>query len=216
MVLRGLVVAASAAVLAACGGGGSGPSLPGTSGPPSAQSVATGSSDFSGLQKCPESGSYDSYLKAEQTADPTQYQTDKTSWDDLKKSGADDSYIVVYGETTSDCGQFAAGTPSGKVAYVYVIRFKDSASASASYKVTSKDFHLSDSDVANLKAAGATVASGDATGLGSNSLVLSIDIQGISVYVGFWQNKQFDVAEVAFNDPNDAAAASKKINDRIK
>lgn len=214
MALKRLVVATSVAVLAACGGG-SGPGLPGTSAQASAQSVASGSSDFPAMQKCPESGSYDSYLKAEQTADPTQYQSDKSSWDDLKASGADDSYIVVYAESSSDCGQFASGTPSGKVAYVYVIRFKDSASASASYKVTSKDFHLSDSDVANLKAAGATVTSGDATGLGSNSLVLSIDIQGISVYVAFWQNKQFDVAEVAFNDPNIAASAATKINARI-
>jgi len=168
------------------------------------------------LQKCPESGSYDSYLKAEQTADPTQYQTDKTTWDDLKAGGANDSYVAVYADSTSDCGQFAAGTPSGKVAYVFVIRFKDTASAAASYKSSPKGFHLSDSDVADLKAAGATVTSGDATGLGANSIVVSIDIQGAAIYVGFWQNKQFDVVEIALNDPNDAAAAGKKINDRIK
>jgi len=216
VVLKGLVVAASVAVLAACGGGGSGPGLPGTSGPPSAQSIASGSSDFSGLQKCPESGSYDGYLKAEQTADPTHYQADKKSWDDLKAGGANDSYVAVYAESTSDCGQFAAGSPTGKVAYVFVIRFKDTATAAASYKASSKDFHLSDSDVANLTAAGATVNSGDATGLGANSIVVSIDIQGAAIYVGFWQNKQFDVVEIAFNDSSDAAAASKKINDRIK
>lgn len=216
MVFKRLVVAASVAVLAACGGGGSGPGLPGASGPQSAESVASGSSDFPGIQKCAESGSYDSYLKAEQTANPAQYQSDKTNWDDLKASGANDSYVAVYAESTSDCGQFAAGTPSGKVAYVFVIRFKDTATAAASYKASSKDFHLSDSDVANLKAAGATVNTGDATGLGANSVVVSIDIQGAVVYVGFWQNKQFDVVEIAFNDANDAAAASKKINDRIK
>src|SRR5260370_27002373 len=154
MVLRVLVVAWSVAVLGGCGGGSSGPSLPGTSGPPSAQSVASGSSAFSGLQKCPESGSYDSYLKAEQTADPAQYQTDKTNWDDLKAGGANDSYVAVYADSTSDCGQFAAGTPSGKVAYVFVIRFKDTASAAASYKSSPKGFHLSNSDLPHLKPPG--------------------------------------------------------------
>jgi hypothetical protein len=210
-----LIVLFGAIVLAACGGG-SGPSIPGLVGPQSAQSVAESSSDFSGLQKCPESGSYDSYLKQEQTKSPDQYQSDKTTWDDLKASGANDSYIAVYAANSSDCGQFAAGTPSGKVAYVYAIRFKDSTSASASFKTTSKDFHLSDDDLANLKAAGGTAAQGSATGLGDNSIVLSIDVAGVSVYIAVWENKTFEVAEVAFNDATDAKAAVTKINGRIR
>jgi hypothetical protein len=210
-----LIVLFGAIVLAACGGG-SGPSIPGVVGPQSAQSVAESSSDFSGLQKCPESGSYDSYLKQEQTKSPDQYQSDKTTWDDLKASGANDSYIAVYAANSSDCGQFAAGTPSGKVAYVYAIRFKDSTSASASFKTTSKDFHLSDDDLANLKAAGGTAAQGSATGLGDNSIVLSIDVAGVSVYIAVWENKTFEVAEVAFNDATDAKAAVTKINGRIR
>src|SRR6184192_3703096 len=210
-----LIILFCAIVLAACGGG-SGPSLPGVLGPQSAQGVAESSSDFPGLQKCPESGSYDSYLKQEQTKSPDQYQSDKTTWDDLKASGANDSYIAVYAASSSDCGQFAAGTPSGKVAYVYAIRFKDSTSASASYKVTSKDFHLSDSDLANLKAAGGTVQVGAATGLGDNSTVLSIDVAGLAVYVAFWENKQFEVAMIAFNDAAEAPGAVTKINGRIR
>ena len=210
-----LIVLFCAIVLAACGGG-SGPSLPGVLGPQSAQSVAESSSDFPGLQKCPESGSYDSYLKQEQTKSPDQYQSDKTTWDDLKASGANDSYIAVYAASSSDCGQFAAGTPSGKVAYVYAIRFKDSTSASASFKTTSKDFHLSDDDLANLKAAGGTAAQGSGTGLGDNSIVLSIDVAGASVYVAVWENKTFEVAEVAFNDATDAKAAVTKVNSRIR
>jgi len=210
-----LIVLFGAIVLAACGGG-SGPSIPGLVGPQSAQSVAESSSDFSGLQKCPESGSYDSYLKQEQTKSPDQYQSDKTTWDDLKASGANDSYIAVYAANSSDCGQFAAGTPSGKVAYVYAIRFKDSTSASASFKTTSKDFHLSDDDLANLKAAGGTAAQGSATGLGDNSIVLSIDVAGVSVYIAVWENKTFEVAEVDFNDATDAKAAVAKINGRIR
>ena len=210
-----LIILFCAIVLAACGGG-SGPSLPGVLGPQSAQGVAESSSDFPGLQKCPESGSYDSYLKQEQPKSPDQYQSDKTTWDDLKASGANDSYIAVYAASSSDCGQFAAGTPSGKVAYVYAIRFKDSTSASASFKTTSKDFHLSDDDLANLKAAGGTAAQGSATGLGDNSIVLSIDVAGASVYVAVWENKTFEVAEVAFNNATDAKAAVTKVNGRIR
>src|SRR2546427_9563524 len=173
-----------AVALAACGGGGSGPSL-GVQTQASAQSVAQSSSDFPGLQKCSESGSYESYLKAEETKNPDQYRTDKTTWEDLKAAGANDSYIAVYAANATDCGQFAAGTPSGKVAYVYAIRFKDSTSASASYKVTSKDFHLSDSDVANLKAAGRTVQLGATTGLRANSPVLPSTPPGWAPYAAF-------------------------------
>lgn len=212
---RFFAAAFGAVVLGACGGG-SGPSAPGAQGPPSAQSVAQNSSDFPGMQKCPESGSYDSYLKAEQTKNPDQYQTDKSIWDSTKAAGANDSYIAVYAANASDCGQFSAGTPTGKVAYVYAIRFKDTTSASSSYKATSKDFHLSDSDVANLKAAGGTVQTGSATGFGDNSTVVSIEFGGVAVYVAFWENKEFEVAMLAFNDPTDAPAAATKINARIR
>src|SRR5438309_11141536 len=112
---RLFVVACSAIVLAACGGGGSGPSL-GVTGPPSAQSVAQGSSDFAGLQKCSENGSYETYLKAEQTKNHDQYATDKKTWDDLKDSGAEDSYIVDYASSNAHCGQIGARTPPGDVA----------------------------------------------------------------------------------------------------
>lgn len=183
-------------------------------GPPSAQTVAANDSDFSGMKKCPESGSWESYLKVEQTKNPTQYPTDKASWDELKAAGANDSYIAVYAENTSDCGQFAAGTPTGKLAYVYAVRFKDSTTASTEYKALSKDFHLSDSEVGQLKAAGATVSQGAATGLGDNSVVVSIAFGGSSVYVAFWQKKQFELAVASFNIPT-AATVPAKINARI-
>lgn len=209
-----VLVAACVCLLAACGGG-SGPSI-GVGGPPSAEKVAANDSDFSGLQKCPESGSWENYLRAEQAKDPTQYQTDKTSWDDLKAAGANDSYIAVYAKNSTDCGQFASGTPAGKVAYVFAVRFKDSASASSNYKSSSKNFHLSDSDIANLKAAGGTVQQGAETGLGDNSIVVSIAFGGASIYIAYWQKKEFQVAVVTFQvPPADAAATTKKINDRI-
>ena len=209
------LVIACGVMLAACGGS-SGPSLPVVQGPPSAQTVVGNESDFSGMHKCPESGSWESYLKAEQTKNPSQYDTDKKSWDDLKAAGANDSYVGVYAQDTSDCGQFAAGTPSAKVANVYAIRFKDTTSASSNFKTNSKTFHLTDSDVANLKAAGGTVQQGAATGLGDNSIVVSIAFGSSSVYVAFWEKKQFEVALVSFNVPiADGTTVTKKISDRI-
>lgn len=207
-----LLVAALVLVLAACGGG-NGPGA----GPPTAQTVAANDGDWSGLQKCPESGSWDSYLNAEKTKSPDQYQTDKKSWDDLKASGANDSYVAVYSASASHCGEFGIANPSGtpgKVAYVYVIRFKDTSSAAASYKATSKDFNLSDTSVSQLKAAGATVTEGSATGLGSNSVEISIAVVGTSFFIGYWQNQSFEVALVTLNVPSSADAAS-KINGRI-
>ena len=88
-------ILACALVLAACGSGSS-PGPLGVSGPPSAQSVSDNPSDFSGLQKCPESGSYDNYLKQEQTKNPSQYTTDSKTWSDLKAAGVNDSYIAMY------------------------------------------------------------------------------------------------------------------------
>lgn len=207
-----LVVAACALLLAACGGGSSA----GVTGPPSAQTVAANDSDWPGLQKCPESGSWDQYLKAEQSKNPSQYQTDKSSWDGLKAGGANDSYIAVYAANTSDCGGFGAGTPTGKVAFVFAVRFKDNASASLNYKTYSKDFHVSDADVANFKAAGGTVKQGSETGLGENSTEVSIDLQGSALYIAFWQNKEFEVAVVGFDLTfADGTGASTKINGRI-
>src|SRR5437899_12926067 len=89
-----VVMSFGAVALAACGGGGSGPSL-GVQTQASAQSVAQSSSDFPGLQKCSESESYESYLKPEETKNPDQYKTDKTAWESRNAAGANDSYIEI-------------------------------------------------------------------------------------------------------------------------
>ena len=203
------------ALLTACGGG-SGSNAPAAQGPPSAQSVADNSSDFSGVQKCPESGSYDNYLKQEQTKNPSQYATDSKDWTDIKAAGSNDAYVIVYAENSSDCGQFGTGTPTGKLAEVFAFRFKDSSSAAGNFKVQTKSFHLSDSDVSTIQAAGGTVKQGAATGLGDNSIVVSIDFQGTTLYVAFWQNKEFEAAILVSNIPiTDGAAEATKINSRI-
>ena len=205
-----------ALLIAACGGGSSGGG--GTAQQQtSAETVASNSSDFSGLQKCPESGTWDNYLKAEQQKDPSQYGTDKKDLDDLKAAGANDTYVVVYAGNNTDCGKFGSDTPSGKVAQIYAVRFKDSSNASANFKVNQKDFHLSDSDLQNIKTAGGTVKQGSATGLGDNSVVVEFSIAGQSFYAAFWQKDKFEVAMVTFNLPAaDSEGATTKINGRIK
>jgi hypothetical protein len=214
LLLRRLIVA-SALVVAACGGG-SGPGL-GVQGPPSAQSVAESSSDFSGVQKCPQSGSYDKYLQAEQAKAPDRYATDKKTWDDLKAAGADDSHIVAYADISADCDQFGSVNFQGKVAEVFAVRFKDSAKAAAAYTTSQGQFQLTDSDIAPLKAFGATVLNGTATGLGSNSIVVEFDIANVTGYIALWQNKEFEAAMITYNLPLTAGAATAtKVNSRIR
>ncbi len=214
MPLPKLIVVA-ALLLAACGGGSA--SGVGVQGPPSAQSVAQSSSDFSGVQKCPESGSYESYLQAEQAKAPDRYATDKKTWDDLKAAGANDSYIAANAGSPSDCNQFGSSNIQGKVADVFAIRFKDSTEAAAAYTTSQGQFHLTDSDVASLKAFGATVLNGTATGLGSNSIVVKFAIANVIAYIALWQNKEFEVAMITYNLPLTVGpAAATKVNSRIR
>lgn len=214
MPLRTLV-AGCVMLVAACGGG-SGPSL-GVQGPPSARSVAASSSDFSGVQRCPESGAYDGYLQAEQAKAPDRYATDKKNWDGLKAAGANDSYIAVYADATSNCDQFGSSSLQGKVAEVLAVRFKDSANAAAAYTTSQGQFHLADSDVAQLKAFGATVLDGAATGFGPNSIVVKFAIASVTAYIALWQNKAFEVTMITYDLPLTAGpAAATKVNSRIR
>src|SRR5256885_4273563 len=210
--MRRVLVLACALTLVACGAPGIGQSSP-----PSAKSIAGSDSDYSGMTKCPQSGTWDEYLKAEQQSDPATYQTDKADWDQLKASGADDGYVGAYAENSSECAIFSTDSPpKGKVTYVFVIRFKDQASAEANYKTSAKDFHVSASDLADVKAAGGTVTHGSATGLGDNSLDAFVSFGGTSIFVGFWQNKRFEVALIATNTQSaDSQTTSKTINSRI-
>ena len=178
-------------------------------------SVAQNSSDFSGVKLCAESGTYDHYLKSEQTRDPTRYPTDTKTWDSLKAAGANDAYVAEYADSTSNCGQFGQLT-TGKNAEIFAIRFKDSTSAAASYKNRGSLVNFTDSQIATLKNAGATVNQGAATGLGANSITVAFSIPGGILYVALWQNKEFELALVIVNLPNiDGKAVATKINGRV-
>jgi hypothetical protein len=200
-------------MLAACGGGSS----LGVQGPPSAQSVAENSGDLSGLQRCPQSGSYDKYLQAEQAKAPDRYTTDKKTWDDLKAAGADDSYISASADSSASCDQFGSSNFQGKVADVFAVRFKDSAKAAAAFTTTEGEFHVTNADLAQLKAFGATVLNGTATSLGTNSIVVKFAIANVTAYIALWQKKEFEVAMVTYNLPLTVGpAAATKVNARIR
>ena len=199
-------------LLAACGARDGAVALRETS----AATVASSSSDFASLQKCPESGTWDHYLSAEQAKNPSQYSTDKSELDALKAAGADDTYVAVYTDSASGCGDFG-DTPTGKLADVYAIRFKDNSSAAADYKSSLKNFKLTDSDLTSIKAAGGTVAQGSASGLGDNSVVVSFSIAGSSFYAALWQKNQFEVALITFNVSGaDSKTAATNIDGRMK
>jgi len=209
-----VTVLACVLLLAACGGSsGSGGGQPKQT---SAETVGSNSGDFPALQKCPESGTWDHYLSAEQSKDPSQYSTDKANFDSAKAAGANDTYIAVYAGDPSVCGTFSNTSGTGKEAQVYSIRFKDTASASSNFKSQESQFHLSDSDLQNIKSAGGTVKQGSTTGLGDNSVVIEVSLGPVSVYAAAWQNKEFEVAVLSLNSPvTDGESATTKINGRI-
>src|SRR5256885_14892820 len=106
-------------MLAACAGPG-----PALSTSPSAQSIAGNDSDFSGMTKCPESGSWDDFLKAEQQSDPTTYEADQKDWDQMKASGAGDGYVAAYDPNSSERAVFSTDIPpKGQGPYAFGGRF---------------------------------------------------------------------------------------------
>jgi hypothetical protein len=208
------LVALGAFAVVACGGPNHVDG--GVTGPQSAKSVADDSSDFKALKRCPESGPYDSYLKAEQAKSPDQYTSDKKNWDQLKAAGANDAFIVVYSDSDSNCGQFVTTNVSGKLAVVLAVRFKDAPAAASSYTSAQGQFHLKDSDLTNLKSLGAVVQQGAASGLGDNSTTVAFDGLGLSLYVALWQKKAFEAAVAVDNlPPTTGATAAAKVNGRI-
>jgi hypothetical protein len=100
---------------------------------------------------------------------------------------------------------------------VFAVRFQDSSKAGAAYTTSQSQFHLTDSDVAQLKAFGATVLDGAATGFGPNSIVVKFAIASVSAYIALWQNKEFEVAMITYNLPLAAGpAAATNVNSRIR
>jgi hypothetical protein len=192
------------AVVAACGPiGASSPPAP------TAASVAVKSGDLpSGLQRCDLSGDINSYLKKIQTKDPTTYSSVKSQWEAAQTHGATAADIEFYTDTAAHCTALESNgsqidSATYKLVVSLVFQFKDQASAEKGY-TTESVFGFSAS---SLKSSQVPATEGTATGLGANSIVLSITISSTSFYVAVWQNKQFMVILVTLNLDT---AASKK------
>ncbi|HYT13273.1 MAG TPA: hypothetical protein VEL12_10840 [Candidatus Nitrosopolaris sp.] len=191
-------------MVVACGPiGGSGTAAP------TASSVAVKSSDLpSGMHRCDLSGDINSYLKKIQTKDPSTYKTTNDGWIAAQKDGATAADVEIYTDSTDHCktaesngAQISGATY--KLVLNFAFQFKDQASAEKGYK-TDSIFGFS---AASLKASQVPVVEGKDTGLGPNSIVLTIAIATQSFYVAVWQNKQFMVILVLLNV--DTAAAKK-------
>ncbi len=193
-------------VLGACGNpvGGSGTPAP------SASSVAVKLGDLpSGMHRCDLSGDINSYLKKIQTTDPSTYASTKKHWDDAQKGGATAADVEFYTDSTTHCTGLESngsqiGSATYKLAVNFVFQFKDEASAATGY-TSESIFGFS---VNQLKQSQIPVVEGTATGLGKNSIVLTLEVAPQTFYVGVWQNKQFMSILGVFNID---AATDKKI-----
>jgi len=193
-------------LICACGNpiGGSGTPAP------SASSVALKVSDMpSGMHRCDLSGDINSYLKKIQTSDPTTYASTKSHWDSAQKGGATAADVEFYTDSTAHCTGLESngsqiGSATYKLAVNFVFQFKDEASAATGYSSES----IFGFSVKQLKQSQVPVTEGTASGLGKNSIVLTIAIPPQTFYVSVWQNKQF-LSILAFFNVD--AATDKKI-----
>jgi hypothetical protein len=169
------------------------------------------------MQRCDLSGDINTYLKKIQTKDPSTYSTIKSQWEAAQKDGATAADVEFYTDSTAHCASLESsgsqvGTATYKLAVNFVFQFKDQASAEKGYKSDS----IFGFSATSLKSSQVPVTEGTATGLGPNSIVLTIAISNQTFYVAVWQNKQFMVILGVLNidaatDKNVALAENKRI-----
>ena len=176
----------------------------------SASSVAVQASDLtSGMHRCDLSGNINDYLKKIQTKDPATYTTIKGQWAAAQKDGATEADVEFYTDSAAHCTALESngsqiGTATYKLVVNFDFKFKDQASAEKGYSSDS----IFGFSAASLKSSQVPVVEGTATGLGPNSIVLTIAISNQTFYVAVWQNKEFMVILGLLNIDS---AADKKI-----
>ena len=205
--LRVLIAAFLLLVVGACGPFGSigNPAA-------SASSVAVQASDLpSGMHRCDLSGNINDYLKKIQSKDPATYTTIKEQWAAAQKDGATEADVEFYTDSAAHCTALESngsqiGTATYKLVVNFDFKFKDQASAEKGYSSDS----IFGFSAASLKSSQVPVVEGTATGLGPNSIVLTIaiSISSQTFYVAVWQNKEFMVILGLLNIDS---AADKKI-----
>ena len=201
------------AMVTACGGSSSAPSGP------SASSVSVQQSDVpNGMVRCDVSGDIQSFIRNEQSPDPSTSRSASNEWSTAQKNGAVAAYAVIYADTKSHCSEFANGRndPAAvpyRLVINFVIQFKDAKSATSTYTNDS----IFGVTASSLAASGSASIQGSKTGLGANSVVVSQAISNQTFFIALWQNKAFDVFLAVLNvDPAAAKKISTSENNRIK
>jgi hypothetical protein len=170
-------------------------------GPSPAADVATASTvsvqqgDLpTGMVRCDLSGDIDTYMNNIKTKDPTTYTSTKNQWEAAQAKGATAAQVVFYTDSSANCASVESkvaniSSATYKLVVNFVVQFKDEATAANGY-TNEKIFEF---DRATLKSDGAPVTEGTKTGLGPNSIVLSLPIANQSFYIAVWQGKVFMV-----------------------
>ena len=199
-------------LLCACGGSPAAPQGPTDS------SVAVQPADVPhGLVRCDFSGDIQSFIRIEQSSNPTNARSVSDQWAQLKQAGATTAYVVVYGHDAGQCAAFktAASNPNTATSSVvlnFVVQFKDEKKAADAF-ASSSLFSISASELRSSHLA----VEGGKTGLTASSIVISQAISNQNFYIAFWQNRTFVIALVVENlDPATSQKIAVRENGRVK
>src|SRR5258708_7529556 len=206
-----LWVACLVVVMSACGWGSTAAHV---TPPLTAKGLVLQAGDVSGVAKCPQRDHWaDLMLRGEPGMLPTGFAT----WADLRSAGATDGWLSLYAAKVQECPLLLGfAPPTDRLVYSAVIKFKDSASAAASFTSMSQLFPVAPAFPSRFAAAGGTVVSGASIGLGQNSAVATISLNGVPVFVAFWQNQGFAAVVYADNvATGQGDAAADRMNSRI-
>jgi hypothetical protein len=185
---------------------------------PTVGSVSVQPGDLpSGMHKCDLSGDIDTFLNKVKTTSPATYTSTKAEWDAAKKQGATAGEIVFFTDSTANCKAVGSATSqlssaTYKLVVNFVLQFKDEASAAKGYTTAG----ILGFDQSQLAAAGSAATVGTKTGLGPNSVVLSVAISTQAFYIAVWQHKAFLVILAILNVDNATSQkAAAAVNGRI-
>jgi hypothetical protein len=178
------------------------------------KAVVLQTNDLPVLQRCPQSDVWAGLMLRGQ---PEMLPTGMSSWTTLKKGGATDGWMSLYADDVAECPLILGfAKPAGRLLYSAAIKFKDSSSAAADFAADSRSFPVAPDFSDRFTAAGGKLTRGASTGLGGNSIVATITLQGVPTYVVFWQKQSFEAVVYASNVSSiEGASAATNMNLRI-
>lgn len=162
------------------------------------------------MRQCHGSGDVSGYLASLKQESKTAQQQNTREWKALQGRGAVSGDVEVYTTDPHTCSGAFASDPHARAAFSYVVEYKDSKSASKSFSAG----FLGLQPRQGQQAPG--LAEGDATGLGSNSWSYTQTKSGTSVFLAYWQQKDFTIFLGTTNLPaQDSQKAAAAMNGRV-